>query len=831
MQTDNERVAYLAQIANLFYREGKTEADIAAHLGLPVSEVAGLLNEARQLGVVSVDVRAPWKTDADLEERLKTEFHLKGARVLVRGNQTYEAMLKDLGLLGAQVFQAELKPDAVIGISWGSALYQMIQAIQPARLPNVEVVQMIGASGAESIATDGPILAQLLTNRLGARCFYLHAPLIVESETGRAALLKEQSIRSTLNRIERVDLALVGIGTTDPARYSLLRAGYVNPDELEQIQAAGAVGDVCAQHFNQNGEWLNIDINRRGIGVRLDTLQRIPTVIGIAGGSEKTAAILGALRGQYVNVLITDDETARQVLALHSGAQLPAAAQPAAPARPATRQPLVSLKGIWKVFSGVPVLRGVDIDLLSGEIHALLGGNGSGKSTLMKILSGIYTADAGSIELNGTPVTIQNPAHAHQLGVYLVPQEPKIFQHMPVIENLLIGSSLKQTEVREQVLKLAQDIGFEGSLDEPAGSLNIANQQIMEIMRGLIRNAQVLIFDEPTSTLTFREVESLFQRMRLLKDMGIGIFFISHRLNEILTISERVSVLRDGQFVLNAPTAQLSSRDLIRAMLPDSAESEENGAVHTNGNRKLTKENVLEVNELSGQAFRRITLRVRGGEVVGLAGLVGAGRTELAMGIFGLDSNCTGKVLVSGKALEKRSPRKCLDNGLVYVPEDRHAHGIFLDLPHLHTTSASILKAISPALINFKQERQVSERYVQQLQIKANGLFQVAKTLSGGNQQKVVLSKCLASNPRVVILDEPTRGVDAKARQDVYRLIEKLTEQGVGVLLISSDLEEVVQLSDRILVMHQGVLVDEFTRPDFQMERITAASFGLKDEL
>ena len=491
--------------------------------------------------------------------------------------------------------------------------------------------------------------------------------------------------------------------------------------------------------------------------------------------------------------------------------------------------PLVSLKGIWKVFDGVPVLHGVDISLMPGEIHALLGGNGSGKSTLMKVLSGVYLPDAGVIELHGEPIEISGPAQAHDKGIYYVPQEPKIFAHLSVQENLLLGLDVDPTEATEKIQRLAQEIGFDGDLQAAAGSLSIANQQLLEIIRGLLRDAQVLILDEPTSTLTFREVDALFERMRRLTARGIGIFFISHRLNEILEISDRISVLREGRFVLSAPTAEITSRDLIRAMLPEESRDEESPV-----SQERTSPNVgapvLRVENFSGEAFRDISLEVRAGEVVGLAGLVGAGRTELARAILGIDKEATGRVWIDGVEAVKRSPARCQKMGLVYVPEDRHAHGIFAELPYAYTTTASILERLGRWFLSSRQEKRVVSDFVSRLQIKTLGFSQVTRALSGGNQQKVVLSKALAGGPKAIILDEPTRGVDAQARQDVYHLIDILKSEGVGILMISSDIEEVIQVSDRVLVMFHGSIVEELDRSECQIERITAASFGVKSE-
>lgn len=833
MSKENERIAYLAKIASLYYEQGKTEETIAEELGIPRTDISNILVEAREKGVVSVDVRPPWRTVPELEKQLKVKFNLKAVRVLERENKSVEEVLEGLGILASQYLSDILKPDSAIGISWGSALYQMVRAMRPSSFPNAEVVQLIGAMGAENITTDGPMLAQLLANRLGSHCRYLHAPLIIEDEVGRNALLQERTIQETLRRAEKVNIALVGIGTTDSELYSLLRAGYVDEKGLEKIRAAGAVGDICAQHYSASGEWLDIEINRRVIGISLDMLSKINTVIGVAGGSKKTTTILAALRGQYVNVLITDDQAAKEILDLDKS-QAKAAPIEVAPSisTDSTETLLASLKGVWKVFDGVPVLRGVNVDLKVGEIHALLGGNGSGKSTLMKILSGVYTAEAGAIELEGSPIIINGPAHAHQLGIYLVPQEPKVFPHLTVQENILLGIDANPVEAIGHIRQLAEELGFDASLSALAGSLSIANQQILEIIRGLLRNAKVLILDEPTSALTFREVDALFARMRKLAARGIGIFFISHRLNEIFVISDRISVLRDGYIVLDAPVKSITSRDLIQAMLPDDA-SETPSDRSSERHNKAAKlgDTVLEVNNLEGEAFHHISFNVRAGEVVGLAGLVGAGRTELAHAIIGIDQFTNGDVFINNKKANRRNPQLCQEMGLVYVPEDRHAHGIFLDLPFPYTITASCLRQLAAPLLSSKKEKEMSQYHIEQLGIRSSGLVQIARTLSGGNQQKTVLAKSLAIKPHVILLDEPTRGVDAKARQDIYDLIASLKEQGVGVLLISSDLEEITQLSDRVLIMFHGEIVEELPHSECQIKRITAASFGMKEEV
>ena len=495
-----------------------------------------------------------------------------------------------------------------------------------------------------------------------------------------------------------------------------------------------------------------------------------------------------------------------------------------------TTQPLVELKNIWKVFAGVPVLKGIDLHLMPGEIHALLGGNGSGKSTTMKILSGVYVPERGQVILKDGPTVFRSPHDAHQHGIYMVPQEPHIFPHLSVEENLLLGLDIDPAQARAEIAQLSDEIGFESKLSQEAGTLSIANQQLLEIIRGLLRKAQILILDEPTSALTFREVENLFKRMRTLSQRGIGIFFISHRLNEVLEISHRISILREGSIVLDADTSDVDSEMLVRAMLPEDADLQEVAQRSRGAQSHASDEVVLEVRGLNSDVFQDVSFKLRAGEVVGLAGLVGAGRTEVAEAIIGLDANARGEIFIKGHSMKKHNSRESQARGLVYVPEDRHAHGIFLGLPSLHTMTATILDKLGKYILSFKQEEKVGQGYQQQLSIKMNSLQQLAGTLSGGNQQKVVLSKALASQPDVIILDEPTRGVDASARQDVYQLIQKLAKQGVAILLISSELEEIVDLSDRILVMYQGRIITEMSRAEATLQQVMAAAFGLQGE-
>ena len=317
MQLDDTRTEFLARVASLYYDQNKSQQEISKELGVSRSAISRFLTEARERGIVEIIVHYPWRTSTVLEQELKSAFNLKAVRVLKTGNKSYERMLQGLGTLAAQFLDNTLHDGMIIGISWGTALYQMIRAMQPRNLPRIEVVQLIGATGSENVPTDGPILARLLTDRLGGFPRYLYAPLIVENETVRETLLQTRNIRETLARSEQADIALVGIGSPDSELYSLKRAGYVDEIETQAIRAAGVVGDICGHHYSLNGEWLDIDINHRAVGVSLETLSKIDMVVGVAGGSRKGAAILGALRGHHINVLITDERAAQKILALH----------------------------------------------------------------------------------------------------------------------------------------------------------------------------------------------------------------------------------------------------------------------------------------------------------------------------------------------------------------------------------------------------------------------------------------------------------------------------------------------------------------------------------
>ncbi|MDT0684284.1 autoinducer 2 ABC transporter ATP-binding protein LsrA [Roseicyclus sp. F158] len=464
---------------------------------------------------------------------------------------------------------------------------------------------------------------------------------------------------------------------------------------------------------------------------------------------------------------------------------------------------LAELSDVSKSYAGIPVLKGVDFTVRAGEIHALLGGNGAGKSTLMKILSGLVQASGGAVRLGGEPLSPATPAQAQAMGLYLVPQEAHIFPNQSVLQNICIGMPKAAGAYRQRVEELIAQLGVSLSPDTKAATLEIADRQIVEIMRGLLREAKVLILDEPTSALTPHEVSTLFGHMRALRAAGHGLVFISHKLHELRAVSDRITVLRDGYVVLGEDMAASADHAILAAMSPGVTALDARA-----GNREITGAPVLELEGLGGEGFVDISLSLRAGEILGLTGVVGAGRTELAETLVGLRPRSGGRVTLAGRAFTASGPREAVRAGLVHLSEDRQQYGLFLEAPLFWNTSSFVFGGL-PFLLRPGREKTRFDEYREMLGIKCAGPEQPAGSLSGGNQQKVLMAKCLAAEPKVLILDEPTRGVDVGARNDIYRIIESLAERGTAVLLISSDFDEVVRLSDRIAVMAGGHLAGE----------------------
>lgn len=488
----------------------------------------------------------------------------------------------------------------------------------------------------------------------------------------------------------------------------------------------------------------------------------------------------------------------------------------------AERQVVVEVADLWKSFGGNPVLRGVNIDVHAGEIHALVGGNGAGKSTLMKAITGLIDPDSGRIVIGGAEVKNLSPKAAHANSVYMVPQEPKLFPNLTVFENVVLALGSRKVS-REDVTGVIDSLGHPIDLEQPASELSISDQQLIEIVRGILREARLLIVDEPTAALTAREVDRLFAQLRQLAASGVGIFYVSHRMSEIFELCDRVTVLRDGHMVLQDETAALSVDRLVQAMVPDAQLVQ-----RRNSARGIDRdgEPALTVSVLSGQGFRDISLSVYPGEVLGIAGVVGSGRTEMAETLYGLRPG-DGSVHIQGAAFERRSPRRALRRGLAYVPEDRHAHGVFLFASIVENITASVLRQVSTGgMLSSRREHQLTDRYTQELSLQAGSRKRRLANLSGGNQQKVALAKALAAEPSVIVLDEPSRGVDVSAREDLYTLIDQLAADGLAVMLISSDFEEVVDLSHRVLVMRDGRIRHELVGDEISLPSVRDASFG-----
>jgi AI-2 transport system ATP-binding protein len=489
--------------------------------------------------------------------------------------------------------------------------------------------------------------------------------------------------------------------------------------------------------------------------------------------------------------------------------------------KPATGR-VAKLTDIWKSYGAVPVLKGVSLALQAGEVHALLGGNGAGKSSLMKIMSGIIGANSGSIEINGRQLSHASPALAQQLGLYLVPQEAHILPNQSVLENICLGLAASPRALRPRVEQLVRELSVSLDLNAQAATLEIAERQIVEILRGLVRDARVLILDEPTSALTPFETSALFQCVRKLQAQGVGIFFISHKLREIREICGTISVLRDGVIVLSGSLDNYSDAEIVEAM----SRVQIGNAPSLRTGRKASKvgELRLSVHGLSGEGFRDISLDVRAGEIVGLAGVVGAGRTEFAETLFGLRRQTAGRVVLEGTELTRRTPRHCVNRGLVYLPEDRQQHGLFLEAPLFWNVSSYLVHRL-PFFLRPGAERKAFDQFRANMSIKCTGPGQEARGLSGGNQQKVLLAKCLSARPKVLILDEPTRGVDVAARNDIYELVRRLAADGVAIVLISSDFDEIAELADRVQVMAFGQSGGEL-KDQISVDAIARLAFG-----
>jgi rhamnose transport system ATP-binding protein len=495
--------------------------------------------------------------------------------------------------------------------------------------------------------------------------------------------------------------------------------------------------------------------------------------------------------------------------------------------RSATRQPLVSARGISKSFAGVEVLRDVDLDLMPGEIHALLGENGAGKSTFAKILAGVHRPTRGTLALSGRGVEIPNPIAAQKLGITLIHQEPLSFPDLSVAENLVLGresggplSRVPWAQMNAEARRLMDLLGVEIDAERPMRGLSIADQQMVEIARALASDSRLIIMDEPTAPLTPKEVETLFTIARRLRDEGRTIIFISHRLEEVRALCDRVTIFRDGAKITTDETANLTDADIIRLMIGRPVKE------YLHKQRAEIGAVALKVSGLTlPGAFQDIGFEVRKGEIVGLGGLVGAGRTDVARAIFGVTPAHSGTIEVHGKPAQIRDPGDAIALGLAFVPEDRAQAGIFRTLPVEQNISAAIPGRIAPSgVIRRALERMLAQEMVAKLRIRLASLRQPIGELSGGNQQKAILARWLLNDPSILILDEPTRGIDIGVKADFYDMIGELAAGGRAILLISSELPELLALCDRVLVMSEGRLTADLPREEATQESIMHAA-------
>lgn len=481
----------------------------------------------------------------------------------------------------------------------------------------------------------------------------------------------------------------------------------------------------------------------------------------------------------------------------------------------------LKMKSITKSYGGIQALKQVNLELHKGEILCLLGENGAGKSTLIKILSGVEKPTSGEIEFNGEPIQFKTPQSAHEAGISTVYQEMVQLPLMTIAENIYIGRyPLKNRlvdfrQLHQNTLALMDRLSIHFDPEAKIGSLSVAQRQLVEIMKALSFDSRVIIFDEPTSSLTNEETAILFHIIRSLKAQGISIIYISHRLEDVFEIGDRVMVLRDGENSGEGMIDTLNSDDIIAMMVGRSLENR-----FPKRKTKLGKE-ILRVEHINNQRVKDASFILREGEVLGFGGLVGAGRSELMRAVMGMDK-CTGRVFLEGVEIKNSSPSKAIQNGITMVPEDRKDEGLVLTLPIISNIQLSAFNRFINKigfLVKHKEEA-VAKEYTDRLAIKAHTVRQVAGSLSGGNQQKVVLARCLAPNPRVLILDEPTRGIDVGAKVEIYEIMNNLVEQGVAIIMISSELPELLSISDRIIVMHEGVITGELDPDEATEEKV-----------
>ena len=491
---------------------------------------------------------------------------------------------------------------------------------------------------------------------------------------------------------------------------------------------------------------------------------------------------------------------------------------------------LLHATNITKSYAGVQALRGASLELRAGEVHALVGENGAGKSTLIKIITGAVEPDGGALELNGIALADNSPARAKASGIAAIYQQPALFPELTVTENIALGLEkqglwrrVNWRERRERAAALLAEIGAKIDPDTEAGQLSMPQQQLVEIARAVGADAKVLILDEPTASLAETDTENLFRVMRGLRERGVGMIYISHRLEELPEIADRVTVLRDGATIDTREMDGVTRQNLIQLMV-----GRDLAAVFPKQEVALG-EAVLELRGLSCAAVgvSDVSLQVRAGEIVGMAGLVGCGRTDFARMIFGLVPPDAGEILLRGQAVKFSEPAQAIANGIAFLPEDRRRHGVVLDMAvSANISLASLDKLSGLSGLDFRREQAAAHDFTQRLGIKTPSIAVPVANLSGGNQQKVALSRWLMTKPQVLILDEPTQGIDVGAKSEIHALMSELAAQGVAILMISSELPEILGMSDRVAVMREGRLAGIFDRAEATQEKILALALG-----
>lgn len=494
-------------------------------------------------------------------------------------------------------------------------------------------------------------------------------------------------------------------------------------------------------------------------------------------------------------------------------------------------QLILEMKDIEKQFNSVYALRGVNLQLKKGEVHALLGENGAGKSTLIKVLGGIYKADAGQIFVDGKEAKIHGVKEAQSLGINIVHQEIVLVPHISVAENIFLGREpLTKTGLKdkkkmiEKAGKLVKELGLDIDVTKDVYYLTIAQQQLVEIVKAVSFRSKIIVMDEPTSSLAEREVDYLFQVINRLKKQGVSIIYISHKLNELFTITDRITVMRDGEYVDTRITKETTMDELIKMMVGRELTEYYSREEHSLGDV------CFEVKNLNRRGiFQDVSFKIKKGEIVGFAGLVGAGRSEIMQSIFGVDPLDSGEIYLDGKNIGFKNVQEAIDKGIALIPEDRKKQGLVLKNTVAYNITLTVQNKYKKFIhVNKKMHDEIVNKYVKAFSIKTPSVEQIVNNLSGGNQQKIVLAKWLATDPKVLILDEPTRGVDVGAKAEIYTIIDRLAKEGLAVILISSELTELINMCDRIYVAHQGSITGELAREEFEQEKIMYYATGGK---